>query len=535
MCGPRVDPEIWGGIGGDRDARFGPIRCGNVKAGDLHRPNNIQSTSSYTLFVKRRELLVAFSGIMLATLLAALDQTIVATALPRIASDLRGFHQLSWVVSAYLVTSTITIPLYGKLSDLFGRRRLFVFAISVFVAGSLLCAAASSLAELVVFRAVQGIGAGGLLPLAQAAIGDLFPPRERGRYQGFVGSMWATAAICGPLLGGVLTDHASWRWIFLINLPLGGLALAAVLRTMPRQFVHRDHVIDWGGAALLSICATALLLACLWAGTDGWGSARVIGALLTTLVTLAAFVHVERGAPDPLLPLALFRSPVPRVTAAGAAIVGALVLGLTIYTPVFVQGALGRSATSAGTILIPLSLGWVGSSFVSGQLITRTGRYRRFPILGGVLVLIGSVALVTLGSGSSSLAVAGMLLVTGTGMGLTWPVYVVAIQNAVEPSSLGTATASLLFFRTMAGSVAVAALGALLNSRLSAELESRLHAAAHAVDTNRIIHVASGGGATQDALAAALHTVFVALVPLAALLLVLVLSLKELPLRARRA
>ena len=361
---------------------------------------NIQSGDSYTLGVQRRGLLVAFSGIMLATLLAALDQTIVATALPRIASDLRGFDQLSWVVSAYLVTSTITIPLYGKLSDLYGRRRLFIWAISVFVIGSVLCAAASGLVELIIFRALQGVGAGGLLPLSQAAIGDLFPPRERGRYQGFVGSMWASAAVCGPLLGGVLTDHASWRWIFLINIPLGGLALAAVIRTMPRRFVHRDHVIDWVGAVLLSVCATALLLACLWTGTDGWGSARVIVSAATCLTALAAFITVERRAPDPLLPLALFRSPVPRVTAAGAVIVGALVLGLTIYTPVFVQGALGRSATSAGTVLIPLSLSWVASSFISGQLITRTGRYRRFPILGGGLVVAGTGAFLTLGTQS---------------------------------------------------------------------------------------------------------------------------------------
>lgn len=483
----------------------------------------------------RRQLIVAFSGIMLATLLAALDQTIVATALPRIASDLRGFEELSWVVSAYLITSTITIPLYGKFSDLYGRRRLMAAAICVFVVGSVLCAAASNLAELVAFRAIQGIGAGGLLPLAQAAIGDLFEPRERGRYQGFVGSMWASAAVCGPLLGGVLTDHASWRWIFLINVPLGALAFAAVVLTMPPHTARRDHVIDWAGAALLSVCSTAALLACLWGGTSGWGSTRVLISLLVFAAGVAAFVTVERRAPDPLLPLSLFRSPVARVTASGAVVVGALVLGLTIYTPVFVQGALGRSATSAGTVLIPLSLGWVAASFASGQIMARTGRYRVFPILGGVLVLGGTAALVRLDTGSSAVRLAGMLLLTGIGMGLTWPVYVVAIQNAVSRSVLGTATASLLFFRTMAGSVAVAGLGALLNTRLTSELGSRLHGAAHTIDRNRLVHGASRSVAAQDALAAALHSVFVALVPLAIALLVIALVLEERPLRTQPA
>jgi EmrB/QacA subfamily drug resistance transporter len=375
----------------------------------------------------RRELLIAFSGIMLATLLAALDQTIVATALPRIASDLGAFERLSWIVTAYLLASTITIPLYGKLSDLYGRRRLFVVAISLFLVGSVLCGIATTLDQMIAFRALQGLGAGGLLPLSQAAIGDLFPPRERGRYQGFVGSMWATAAVAGPLLGGVLTDQASWRWIFLVNVPLGGAALVAVVRTMPVAAERRRAPVDWLGALLLTAATVGLLLTCMWGGTTyAWSSPMVIGTALVSIAALVALGFAEGHARDPFLPLALLRKPVPRVTAIGAVLVGILVLAITIYTPAFVQGVLGRSATASGTVLIPLSLAWVASSFVSGQLVSRTGRYRVFPLIGGCLVLAGTILLTRAGEGASSVSIAGTLFLTGAGLGMTWPVYMVA-------------------------------------------------------------------------------------------------------------
>src|SRR3954451_12766505 len=254
-----------------------------------------------------RTVLVAFSGIMLATLLAALDQTIVATALPSIVTDLSGFDHLSWVVTAYLLASTVTVPLYGKLSDLYGRRRLFVVAISIFIAGSALCGLAQSMGELIAFRALQGLGAGGLLPLSQAAIADLFSPRERGRYQGYVGAMWATAAVAGPLLGGTLTDHASWRWIFFINVPLGAIALVVVMRTMRMRFEARPHRIDFLGAAVLSAAITGLLLACVWGGTTyPWGSWQILLAAGAGLVLLVVFLALERRAAEPLRTLELF-------------------------------------------------------------------------------------------------------------------------------------------------------------------------------------------------------------------------------------
>jgi EmrB/QacA subfamily drug resistance transporter len=487
----------------------------------------------------QREVLLAFSAMMLATLLAALDQTVVATALPQIVTDLQGFDELSWVVSSFLVAATVTVPLYGKLSDLYGRRKMFVVAISIFLAGSLLCGAAQSMGQLVAFRALQGIGAGGLLPLSQAAIADLFSPRERGRYQGYIGSMWATAAVAGPLLGGSLTDAASWRWIFFINLPLGALALVVVLKTMHAPAHVRPHRIDYAGAAVLSVAITGLLLACTWGGTTyAWDSAQVLVAGLGGLLLAAVFIAIERRAEEPLLPLSLFRERIFAVSTAGGFVVGAIIFAVSIYVPVFSQGVQRISATSSGVVLIPFSLGWVVAATVTGQLISRTGRYRPFPIVGSLFILTGLSLLALLDAGSSPAWVAVILVVTGLGMGMTFQPYVIATQNAVEVSNLGIATATIQFFRSMGGSLAVAALGTLLANRLASELAARLGEAASRVDTDRLLGAGAavpGGlsGGTQAALADALHAVFVASVPLGVLAVLLAIALEERPLRTR--
>jgi EmrB/QacA subfamily drug resistance transporter len=442
------------------------------------------------------------------------------------------------VVTAYLLASTVTVPLYGKLSDLYGRRRLFVVAISVFVAGSALCGAAQSMGELIAFRALQGIGAGGLLPLSQAAIADLFSPRERGRYQGYIGAVWATAAVAGPLLGGTLTDTASWRWIFFINLPLGAIALLVVVRTMRVRSQMREHTIDFAGAVVLSVAVTGVLLACVWGGTTyPWGSPQVLGAAIVGVLLLAAFVALERRVPEPLLPLDLFRERTFAVSALAALVVGAVLFGVTIYSPVYIQGVIGASATNAGVVLIPLSFGWVLAAFVSGQLVSRTGRYRWFPIAGAAAVLAGAAGMTTLDAHSSQLTASAFLLLIGVGMGLSFQIYVIATQNSVDVSRLGVATAALQFGRTMGGSLAVAALGTLLANRLATELPAKLGAAAAArVDTDRLLqgstHVPPALlEGTRAALAASLHWAFVAIVPLALAGLVLAWLLPERPLR----
>jgi MFS family permease len=356
--------------------------------------------------------------------------------------------------------------------------------------------------QLIAFRILQGLGAGGLLPLSQATIADLFSPRERGRYQGYVGAMWATAAVLGPLLGGTLTDSASWRWIFLINLPLGLAALVVVVRTMRIQHVPRAHSIDYGGAVALSIGVTAVLLATAWGGRSyAWDSPEVIAAVVIGISGLAAFALLERHAREPLLPLALFKGRTFSVSTAAALLIGGVLFGITIYVPVFVQRVLGSSATASGVVLIPLSFGWVLTSFASGQYISRTGRYKMFPIIGSILVLAGCILLSLLDADSSRAIVTLDLTVVGLGMGTMFQTFVIATQNRVAMSEIGVATAAIQFFRSMGGSLAVAGLGALLTARLASGLD------------------------------AATHAVVVALVPLAALIVVLSFLLPEHELR----
>ncbi len=483
-----------------------------------------------------RDVLIAYGGIMLTILLAALDQTIVATALPQIVGDLEGFEQLSWIITAYLIASTVTVPVYGKLSDLFGRRPLFVVAIGIFVAGSVLCGLAQTMGQLIAFRALQGVGAGGLIPLSLAAVADLFPPRERGRYQGYIGATWATAAIAGPLVGGTLTDTASWRWIFLVNLPLGLLALVVVVRTMPAPGARGTARIDYAAAALLTSAVTLVLLAVAWGGAEHpWLSAPVLGAAGAGAALGVAFVRRSRRAPEPLLPLDLLRGRVFAVCTSATFVVGAVLFAVTVYVPVFMQGVLGGTATASGLALIPLSVGWVGTSVVAGQIVARTGRYRAFPIVGGVLVVVGTVLLAGIDAGTSQGEISRNLLIVGAGMGMTFQTYIVAAQNAVPAAQVGTATAAIQFFRSMGASLAVAALGAVLTGRVVAALADRVGPAAGRVDLDRLLQgdTASAGALAPDAtaaLASGLQGVFLAVVPFAVCGALLAFALEERPL-----
>jgi EmrB/QacA subfamily drug resistance transporter len=418
-------------------------------------------------------ILAIYSGLMVALLLAALDQTIVATALPKVVSDLGGITQYTWVFTAYMLGSTVTVPLYGKLGDAHGRKPLFIVAIVIFLVGSALCGAAQNLWELVIFRAVQGVGAGGLFPLTLAMVGMIVPPRDRGRYQGLIGSVFAGASIIGPLIGGFIVDNASWRWIFYVNLPVGGLALVVILVTMPRRAYKQEHSIDWLGAAVLAAGTTALLLGLVWGGNQyPWNSPEVVGALVVAAVLLAVFGLVERGVREPILPFNLLRNQTVASSVACMALVGAAMFGTISFVPLFVQGVIGTSATSSGVVLTPLILGAVTTSFLSGQIVSRTGRYRPFTLIGPVVLGAGMFLLWRMDVHTTNGEAARNMVIAGIGLGMMMQIFVLSVQNSVSRSAMGTATALTQFSRSIGATLGVTLLGVIVNQNLPSGLQT---------------------------------------------------------------
>jgi len=421
--------------------------------------------------VTRRQVLVVFSGLMLALLLAALDSTIVATALPTIVGELGGLAHLSWVVTAYLLAQTVVTPLYGKLGDLYGRKGVLQAAIGLFLAGSALCGLSRTMTQLILFRAVQGLGGGGLMVTTQAVIGDIVPPRERGRYQGIFGAVFGVSSIAGPLLGGYFTTHLSWRWIFYVNLPLGILAMMVLGATLPRRPERVPHRLDYAGAAVLAVALSAIIFATDLGGVAyPWSSPIIVGLGVLALAALAAFVLVEKRAAEPLLPLRLFRNPDFAITCALGLIVGFALFGSVTYLPVYLQVVTGASATASGLQLIPMMGGMLVTSIASGQIISRKGRYKIFPVMGTAVMSVGLFLLSRMTQATPPTALLGAMLVLGLGLGLVMQVLVIAVQNAVDYADLGVATSGTMLFRLIGGALGTAALGAIFSARLSGTL-----------------------------------------------------------------
>jgi EmrB/QacA subfamily drug resistance transporter len=500
----------------------------------------MSSTAEKNALVERspREIRVIFGALMLGMLLAALDQTIVSTALPKIAGELNGLQHISWVVTAYLIASTVTTPLYGKLSDLMGRKPVFLAAITIFLIGSLLAGAAQSMVQLVAFRFVQGAGAGGLMTLAMTIIADIVPPRQRGKYQGYLGGLFAVSSVVGPLLGGFITDNLSWRWVFYVNLPIGIVALAVIAAVLHLPRHRIEHKIDWLGAGLLTAGVSALILAISWGGTEyAWASTQVIGLAVAGLVVLAGFLFVEQRAVEPVIPLALFKNRTVTLGAGASGVVGfSMFAGLT-FLPLFMQVVLGQTATNSGLQLLPLMIGLLATTTVIGRLITRSGHYKRYPLVGSLVIALGLGLLSTIGADTDQVIIWIFMALLGAGLGSCMQVLVLAVQNAVGRSELGTATALTSFLRSMGGSFGVALGGAVFSNRLAHYLTADLPKGTGITADQLRGNPASIAKLPEkihapiiDSFASAIGDVFLMGIPFAIIAFLLIAGLRETPL-----
>jgi EmrB/QacA subfamily drug resistance transporter len=498
--------------------------------------------------LSHRQILVVIGGLLAGMSLAGLDQTIVSTSLPTIVGDLGGLEDISWVVTSYLLFETVATPIYGKLSDVYGRPRLFRIAIVVFVVGSMLCGLAQNLWMLVAFRGLQGVGAGGLISMAFATMGDVISPRERGRYTGYFGSVFAVTSVVGPVLGGFLTEHASWRWIFYVNVPVGIVALVVTSRALQGIRVPvrpRAGRFDVAGAALLVLGVSAVLLGLEWGGTEHpWGSPVIVGLLAGGLATLAVWLVWERRAEDPIVPMRLFRHDVVAVAGGMAFLAGVAMFGAITYLPLFLQVVKGVSTSSSGLLILPIMTGVLVSAMVTGRLITRTGRLKFTGPLGFGVITVVTVALATMGTATPLPVIFGAMVVLGLGMGVLSPPLTLAVQNAVDPADIGTATATNMFMRTLGASVGVAVFGAIFSGRITGELADRLPAGSSPDGpVTGLLREPSAiaalpeqvADAVREAAAASLHPVFLVGAVAAVLGVVLSSRLRELPLRSRPA
>ena len=494
-------------------------------------------------FLAPREVMIVLPGLLLAILLAMLDNLIVSTALPRIVGDLGGVAHLSWVVTAYILASTITTPFYGKLGDMYGRKRFFIAAIIIFLAGSALSGLSQSMDELIAFRAIQGLGAGGLMVGSMATLGDIVAPRERGRYMSYMMVVMMLATIGGPLVGGFITTSFSWRWIFYVNIPLGGIALVYIISTLHLPAKRVSHKVDYTGGILLGVAATALILLATWGGTEyAWGSAQIVGLGVLSVAALAGFLVTERRAAEPILPLHVFKNRNFSVTMTLTFLVGLAMFGAMTFLPLYQQTVQGESPTISGLALTPMMIGVTITSIVAGQVTTRTGRYKIFPVLGGAIMVLGMFLLTHLGTGTTRVTLALYYVVFGLGMGFIMQMVSLIAQNSVEQKDMGVASSARMFFQQIGGSLGVAAFGAVFARRLTESLASAAGSGAHISATGGQVNPATVNSLPAPvkhdvffAIAHAVQSVFIWALPAAVLIFVLALFIKEVPLRARVA